>query len=72
MAIIKTTHVGDVPVIVARDEHGQVWVLENRCAHRGAEVCLEKFGNAKWLTCVYTPGVMIFVTSWWGSRFATR
>jgi anthranilate 1,2-dioxygenase large subunit len=49
----KTTHVGDVPVIVARDEHGQVRALENRCAHRGAQVCLEKFGNAKRLTCVY-------------------
>jgi anthranilate 1,2-dioxygenase large subunit len=49
----KTTHVGDVPVIVARDEHGQVRAMENRCAHRGAQVCLAKFGNAKRLTCVY-------------------
>jgi terephthalate 1,2-dioxygenase oxygenase component alpha subunit len=49
----KTTHVGDVPVIVARDESGRVRAMENRCAHRGAQVCLEKFGNAKRLTCVY-------------------
>lgn len=49
----KTTHVGDVPVIVARDENGEIRALENRCAHRGAQVCLEKFGNAKRLTCVY-------------------
>jgi phenylpropionate dioxygenase-like ring-hydroxylating dioxygenase large terminal subunit len=49
----KTTHVGDVPVIVARDETGAIRALENRCAHRGAQVCLEKFGNAKRLTCVY-------------------
>lgn len=49
----KTTQVGDVPVIVARDESGAVRALENRCAHRGAQVCLEKFGNAKRLTCVY-------------------
>ena len=49
----KTTHVGDVPVIVARDETGQVRAMENRCAHRGAQVCLDKFGNAKRLTCVY-------------------
>ncbi len=49
----KTTHVGDVPVIVARDETGTIRAMENRCAHRGSQVCLEKFGNAKRLTCVY-------------------
>jgi phenylpropionate dioxygenase-like ring-hydroxylating dioxygenase large terminal subunit len=49
----KTTHIGDVPVIVVRDETGAVRALENRCAHRGAQVCLEKFGNSKRLTCVY-------------------
>lgn len=49
----KTTFIGDVPVIVVRDEDGVVQVLENRCAHRGALVCLKPFGNAKRLTCVY-------------------
>ena len=49
----KTTFIGDVPVIMVRDEDGDVQVLENRCAHRGALVCLKRFGNARRLTCVY-------------------
>lgn len=49
----KTSFVGDVPVIVVRGPDGAVRVLENRCAHRGAQVCLKRFGNAKRLTCVY-------------------
>lgn len=49
----KTTFVGDVPVIVVRDADGKMNAFENRCAHRGALVCLERFGNAKALTCVY-------------------
>jgi len=49
----KTTFVGDVPVIVVRDADGNINAFENRCAHRGALVCLERFGNAKALTCVY-------------------
>jgi anthranilate 1,2-dioxygenase large subunit len=49
----KTSFVGDVPVIVARGADGAVRVLENRCAHRGAQVCLQRAGNARRLTCVY-------------------
>ena len=49
----RTSFIGDVPVIVVRDEDGAVQVLENRCAHRGALVCLKAAGNAKRLTCVY-------------------
>jgi anthranilate 1,2-dioxygenase large subunit/terephthalate 1,2-dioxygenase oxygenase component alpha subunit len=48
-----TTFVGDVPVIVVRDADGAINAFENRCAHRGALVCLERFGNARALTCVY-------------------
>lgn len=49
----KSTFVGDVPVVVVRDADGSVHAFENRCAHRGALVCLERFGHAKVLTCVY-------------------
>ncbi|MDH3234244.1 MAG: Rieske 2Fe-2S domain-containing protein [Alphaproteobacteria bacterium] len=49
----KTTFVGDVPVVVVRDESGDIHGFENRCAHRGALVCLERSGNAKAMTCVY-------------------
>jgi anthranilate 1,2-dioxygenase large subunit len=44
---------GDVPVVVSRDEHGEVHAFENRCAHRGALLCLESGGNAKNFSCVY-------------------
>lgn len=49
----KATVVGDMPVIVVRTKDGTVNAFENRCAHRGALLCLEKFGNAKAFTCVY-------------------
>jgi anthranilate 1,2-dioxygenase large subunit len=49
----KTDFIGDTPVIVVRDRDGQVNVLENRCAHRGALVCFRERGNARSLACVY-------------------
>jgi len=48
-----TTYVGETPVIVTRDRVGQIHAMENRCAHRGALVCLKRRGNAKVLSCVY-------------------
>jgi len=47
------SHVGDVPVIVARDLDGALHVFENRCAHRGAEFCKTYRGNAERFTCPY-------------------
>jgi anthranilate 1,2-dioxygenase large subunit len=49
----RTTSVGDMPVVVARDLDGSLHGFENRCAHRGALIALEDGGNAKDLTCVY-------------------
>jgi anthranilate 1,2-dioxygenase large subunit/terephthalate 1,2-dioxygenase oxygenase component alpha subunit len=49
----KTTFVGDVPVVVVRAEGGGINGFENRCAHRGALLCLERFGNVDAITCVY-------------------
>jgi anthranilate 1,2-dioxygenase large subunit/terephthalate 1,2-dioxygenase oxygenase component alpha subunit len=49
----KTTFVGDVPVVVVRDDGGAINGFENRCAHRGALLCLERFGNVSAITCVY-------------------
>ena len=45
--------VGETPIVVTRDEHGVIHALVNRCAHKGALVCLQERGNAKALTCVY-------------------
>ena len=49
----KTSTVGDTPVVVTRDEGGDIHAMINRCSHKGALVCLKERGNAKSLTCVY-------------------
>ena len=49
----KTTHIGEVPVILSRDREGKIHVLLNRCAHRGALVLREAFGSKKRYNCVY-------------------
>ena len=49
----KTTTIGEVPIVVTRDEAGTLHAKVNRCAHKGALVCLKERGNAKDLTCAY-------------------
>jgi anthranilate 1,2-dioxygenase large subunit len=49
----QRTFIGLKPVLMTRDANGQVHVLENRCAHRGAPVCWKQRGKAKELTCPY-------------------
>ena len=48
-----TTFVGDMPVVVTRDANGTVHAWENRCAHRGALVCMQSRGTAERFTCIY-------------------
>jgi anthranilate 1,2-dioxygenase large subunit/terephthalate 1,2-dioxygenase oxygenase component alpha subunit len=45
--------VGEVSVVVTRDEEGRLNAFVNRCAHRGALLCLKRCGNAREITCVY-------------------
>jgi len=49
----RTTFVGETPVVVVRDGDGEVYAFENRCAHRGALIALEKSGQAESFQCVY-------------------
>jgi phenylpropionate dioxygenase-like ring-hydroxylating dioxygenase large terminal subunit len=50
----RTTFVGTMPVVVARTEDGSIAAFENRCAHRGALICIDDAGSgAKDFTCVY-------------------
>lgn len=49
----KTQRLGDTPVIMVRDAEGALKVFVNRCAHRGALLCVEQRGQAKQFTCVY-------------------
>jgi phenylpropionate dioxygenase-like ring-hydroxylating dioxygenase large terminal subunit len=48
-----TTFVGDMPVVVTRDAQGALHAWENRCAHRGALVCMKPRGSAERFTCIY-------------------
>src|SRR5487761_628725 len=49
----RTTTVGETPVIVIRGHDGNINAMVNRCAHKGALVCLKKSDNVQNLTCVY-------------------
>jgi phenylpropionate dioxygenase-like ring-hydroxylating dioxygenase large terminal subunit len=48
-----TTRMGREPVIVVRKEDGEIGVLVNRCAHRGATVMAEGRGNTERFVCPY-------------------
>ncbi|MGH7042056.1 MAG: aromatic ring-hydroxylating oxygenase subunit alpha [Acetobacteraceae bacterium] len=45
--------IGETPIVVTRDKDGALHALVNRCAHKGALVCLKERGHADSLTCVY-------------------
>ena len=45
--------VGPTPVVVARDAAGAIHVFENRCAHRGAELCRPQGGKTTEFICPY-------------------
>jgi phenylpropionate dioxygenase-like ring-hydroxylating dioxygenase large terminal subunit len=48
-----TTFVGDMPVVVSRDLQGALHAFENRCAHRGALICMQARGRAERFNCIY-------------------
>jgi phenylpropionate dioxygenase-like ring-hydroxylating dioxygenase large terminal subunit len=49
----KRSFVGERPVILVRDDAGALRVLENRCAHRGLQLCLRPHGRVRELVCPY-------------------
>ncbi len=48
-----TTFVGDMPVVATRDPKGALHAFENRCAHRGALICMQARGRAERFNCIY-------------------
>ena len=48
-----TSRVGEVPVVVVRDEVGALRAYANVCGHRGSELVLQKSGNRRTLQCHY-------------------
>jgi phenylpropionate dioxygenase-like ring-hydroxylating dioxygenase large terminal subunit len=50
----RATKIGQMPVVVVRDTDGSIAAFENRCAHRGALICLDDAGGAAQdFQCVY-------------------
>jgi phenylpropionate dioxygenase-like ring-hydroxylating dioxygenase large terminal subunit len=49
----RTSNLGDMSVVVTRDSNGAIYAFENRCAHRGALLCLLPRGERKEFACVY-------------------
>ena len=49
----KTSFIGRRPVVMSRDEHGEIHVFFNRCRHRGSVVCREERGSVKRFQCQY-------------------
>jgi phenylpropionate dioxygenase-like ring-hydroxylating dioxygenase large terminal subunit len=49
----RRSSLGEMPVVVARDNDGAIHAFENRCAHRGSMLCLHERGEVKEIVCVY-------------------
>jgi phenylpropionate dioxygenase-like ring-hydroxylating dioxygenase large terminal subunit len=47
------TRIGRRPVVLVRDTDGELRVIHNQCAHRGAMVVATERGNAPEFTCCY-------------------
>jgi phenylpropionate dioxygenase-like ring-hydroxylating dioxygenase large terminal subunit len=45
--------IGPQPVLMTRDRDGRIHLLQNRCPHRGNQVCAEARGNARTFTCPF-------------------
>ena len=62
------TRIGRQPIVMARHTDGEIYVLYNRCAHRGVKVVNEECGSANRFMCMYhgwtydTNGDLDFVT----------
>ena len=45
--------IADFPMYSGGTYHGKINALMNRCAHRGATVCRQREGSARYFTCGY-------------------
>jgi phenylpropionate dioxygenase-like ring-hydroxylating dioxygenase large terminal subunit len=49
----RRSNLGAMPVVVTRDQDGELHAFENRCAHRGSLLVLGERGETKDIICVY-------------------
>lgn len=45
--------IGPMPVLMTRDRKGELHLLQNRCPHRGNQLCVMENGNRTSFTCPY-------------------
>ena len=48
-----TTYMAEDPILVTRDQSGNIRAFLNSCRHRGMRVCRSDMGNAKAFSCPY-------------------
>jgi salicylate 5-hydroxylase large subunit len=49
----KTTTIGDASIILVRGKGGEIGAFENRCAHKGVQLCYKTRGTTKSFQCPY-------------------
>ena len=49
----KTITIGRQPILMSRHSDGKVYVMYNRCRHRGPVVCREESGQSQSFRCLY-------------------
>jgi len=54
-----TAWLGRKPIMISRDQHGELRGFINACTHRGATLCRTKVGNAKILCVVIMAGYLM-------------
>jgi len=47
------TRLADHEILVTRGDDGKIYVLKNRCPHRGARLCMVDRGSARLFSCPY-------------------
>lgn len=48
-----TVQIGDYPIVIVRDRHGNINAFHNSCRHRGSRVCAKSKGTTAKLVCPY-------------------
>jgi phenylpropionate dioxygenase-like ring-hydroxylating dioxygenase large terminal subunit len=48
-----TKSIGPTPILMVHNRHGQISLLQNKCPHRGNQLCAYQKGNRATFTCPY-------------------
>ena len=49
----RTTYIGETPILITRDQKGDLHAFVNRCSHKGAMLCVEARGRTNRINCLY-------------------